>query len=63
MTTFNALRKAGLRAGAMVTIQDVGGLGDLGIHYARPMGFRTFAIGLVRGKISATQEPNVAESS
>src|SRR5882724_6325920 len=44
--TFNALRNAGLRAGALVAIQGVGGLGHLGIQYARRMGFRTVAIGL-----------------
>src|SRR4029077_14800690 len=46
ITTFNALRNAGLRAGALVAIQGVGGLGHLGIQYARRMGFRTIAIGL-----------------
>jgi alcohol dehydrogenase, propanol-preferring len=46
VTTFNALRNAGLRAGALVAIQGVGGLGHLGIQYARRMGFRTVAIGL-----------------
>jgi propanol-preferring alcohol dehydrogenase len=44
VTTFNALRNAGLRAGALVAIQGVGGLGHLGIQYARRMGFRTVAI-------------------
>ena len=45
VTTFNALRNAGLRAGALVAIQGVGGLGHLGIQYARRMGFRTGAVG------------------
>src|SRR5216684_2965945 len=48
VTTYNALRNAGLRAGALVAIQGVGGLGHLGIQYARRMGFRTIAIGLGR---------------
>ena len=48
VTTFNALRNAGLGAGALVAIQGVGGLGHLGIQYARRMGFRTVAIGLGR---------------
>src|ERR1700741_5504833 len=48
VTTFNALRNAGLRAGALVAFQGVGGLGHLGIQYARRMGFRTIAIGLGR---------------
>ena len=46
VTTYNALRNAGLRAGALAAIQGVGGLGHLGIQYARRMGFRTIAIGL-----------------
>jgi D-arabinose 1-dehydrogenase-like Zn-dependent alcohol dehydrogenase len=48
ITVFNALRNAGARAGDLVAIQGIGGLGHLGIQYARQMGFRTFAIG--RGK-------------
>jgi len=48
VTTFNALRNAGLRAGGLVAIQGVGGLGHLGIQYARRMGFRTVALGLGR---------------
>ncbi len=48
ITTFNALRNAGLRAGALVAIQGVGGLGHLGIQFARRMGFKTVALN--RGK-------------
>ena len=48
ITVFNALRHSGARAGDLVAIQGIGGLGHLGIQYARQMGFRTFAIG--RGK-------------
>jgi len=48
ITTFNALRKAGLRAGALVAIQGVGGLGHLGVQFARRMGFKTVALN--RGK-------------
>jgi propanol-preferring alcohol dehydrogenase len=44
ITTFNALRNAG-RAGDTVAIQGIGGLGHLGVQYARKMGFRTIAIG------------------
>src|SRR5438552_2141184 len=44
ITTFNALRNAGLRAGALVAIQGVGGLGHLGIQFARRMGFKTVAL-------------------
>ena len=44
ITTFNALRNAG-RAGDTVAIQGIGGLGHLGVQFARKMGFRTVAIG------------------
>jgi len=45
VTTYNALRNAGLRAGDLVAVQGIGGLGHLGIQFARRMGFRTVAIG------------------
>ena len=48
ITVFNALRNSGARAGELVAVQGLGGLGHLGIQYARQMGFRTVAIG--RGK-------------
>ena len=44
ITTYNALRNAGLRSGDLVAIQGVGGLGHLGIQFARRMGFRTVAL-------------------
>ncbi|MGA8154128.1 MAG: alcohol dehydrogenase [Terriglobales bacterium] len=45
ITVFNSLRNAGARAGDLVAVQGIGGLGHLGIQYARQMGFRTLAIG------------------
>lgn len=45
ITVFNALRHSGARAGDLVAVQGIGGLGHLGIQYARQMGFRTVAIG------------------
>src|SRR5437867_6504082 len=50
ITTYNALRNAGLRGGDLVAVQGVGGLGHLGIQFARHMGFRTVAIGRGREK-------------
>src|ERR1700692_403009 len=50
ITTYNALRNAGLRGGDLVAVQGVGGLGHLGIQFARHMGFRTVAIGRGAGK-------------
>jgi D-arabinose 1-dehydrogenase-like Zn-dependent alcohol dehydrogenase len=45
ITTYNALRNAGLRGGDRVAVQGIGGLGHLGIQFARHMGFHTVAIG------------------
>jgi D-arabinose 1-dehydrogenase-like Zn-dependent alcohol dehydrogenase len=44
ITTFNALRNSGARPGDLVAIQGVGGLGHLGVQYARRMGFHTVAL-------------------
>src|SRR5437762_6062683 len=48
VTVFNALRNSGARAGDLVAVQAIGGLGHLGVQYARQMGFVTVALG--RGK-------------
>ena len=45
VTTYNALRSVGLRGGDLVAVQGIGGLGHLGVQFARKMGFRTVAIG------------------
>ena len=50
ITTYNALRNAGLRGGDLVAVQGIGGLGHLGIQFARHMGFHTVAIGRGRDK-------------
>jgi D-arabinose 1-dehydrogenase-like Zn-dependent alcohol dehydrogenase len=44
VTTFNALRNAGARSGDLVAVQGLGGLGHLGVQYARAMGFEVAAI-------------------
>jgi D-arabinose 1-dehydrogenase-like Zn-dependent alcohol dehydrogenase len=44
VTVFNALRNSGARAGEVVAVEGIGGLGHLGIQYARQMGFKTVAI-------------------
>jgi alcohol dehydrogenase/propanol-preferring alcohol dehydrogenase len=44
VTTFNSLRNAGARPGDLVGIQGLGGLGHLGVQYARHMGFEVVAI-------------------
>src|SRR5712672_758034 len=48
VTVFNALRNSGARAGDVVAVHGIGGLGHLGVQYARQMGFETVAIN--RGK-------------
>jgi D-arabinose 1-dehydrogenase-like Zn-dependent alcohol dehydrogenase len=50
ITTYNALRNAGLRGGDLVAVQGIGGLGHLGIQFSRHMGFHTVAIGRGRDK-------------
>ena len=45
VTTYNALRNAGLRGGDLVAVQGIGGLGHLGVQFARHLGFHTVAIG------------------
>src|SRR5438309_8363460 len=44
VTVFNALRNSGARAGDLVAVDGIGGLGHLGVQYARQMGFETVAI-------------------
>ncbi|MFD0931076.1 alcohol dehydrogenase [Psychroflexus salinarum] len=44
ITVFNALRNSGIRAGDLVAIQGIGGLGHLAIQYAHKMGMKTVAI-------------------
>jgi len=44
ITTFNALRNSSARAGDLVAIQGIGGLGHLGVQFASRMGFHTVAI-------------------
>ncbi len=44
VTTFNALRHSGAKPGNVVGIQGMGGLGHLGIQFARAMGYHTVAI-------------------
>jgi D-arabinose 1-dehydrogenase-like Zn-dependent alcohol dehydrogenase len=44
VTTFNSLRHSAARAGDLVAILGIGGLGHLAVQYAAKMGFRTAAI-------------------
>jgi D-arabinose 1-dehydrogenase-like Zn-dependent alcohol dehydrogenase len=51
ITTFNALRHAGALPSDLVAIQGIGGLGHLGIQFAKKFGYHVAAIG--RGPDSA----------
>src|SRR5215475_9346149 len=44
LTTFNALRNAPAKAGDLVAVLGIGGLGHLAVQYARRMGFEVAAI-------------------
>src|SRR5229473_6680607 len=50
ITTYNALRHSGARAGDLVGILGIGGLGHLGVQFAAKMGFETVAIARGRDK-------------
>jgi D-arabinose 1-dehydrogenase-like Zn-dependent alcohol dehydrogenase len=45
ITTFNALRHSGAMPGDLVAVQGVGGLGHLGIQFAKKSGYRVAAVG------------------
>ncbi len=52
ITTFNALRHSGAMPGDLVAIHGIGGLGHLGIQFARKFGYQVVAVG--RGAENAT---------
>ncbi|MGF6262596.1 alcohol dehydrogenase [Paraburkholderia youngii] len=56
ITTFNAIRNSGARAGDVVAILGIGGLGHLGVQFARKMGFRTVAIARGQDKAPLAQQ-------
>src|SRR5438876_10380435 len=50
VTVYNALRSSGAKSGDVVAVHGIGGLGHLGVQYARRMGFETVAVGRGRDK-------------
>ncbi len=50
VTTFNGLRHTRAKAGDLVAVLGVGGLGHLGVQWSRAMGFETVAIARGAGK-------------
>jgi D-arabinose 1-dehydrogenase-like Zn-dependent alcohol dehydrogenase len=56
ITTYNALRNSGARAGDLVAVLGLGGLGHLAAQYAVRMGFRTAAIARGADKAALARE-------
>ena len=56
LTTFSALRNAPAKAGDLVAVVGIGGLGHLGVQYARRMGFEVAAIGRGADKAELARE-------
>ena len=56
VTTFNGLRQTRAKAGDLVAILGVGGLGHLGVQWARAMGFETVAIARGTGKADEARQ-------
>eukprot|EP01133_Synstelium_polycarpum_P010883 gene10883-12679_t len=44
ITTFNSIRNMNIKAGSIVAVQGVGGLGHLAIQFAKKMGFEVVAV-------------------
>ncbi len=56
VTTFNGLRQTRAKAGDLVAVLGVGGLGHLGVQFARAMGFETVAIARGAAKADDARE-------
>ena len=56
VTTFNGLRQTRAKAGDLVAVLGVGGLGHLGVQFARAMGFETVAIARGTGKAEEAKQ-------
>jgi D-arabinose 1-dehydrogenase-like Zn-dependent alcohol dehydrogenase len=56
VTVYNALRNSGAIPGDVVAVQGIGGLGHLGVQYARRMGFKTVALGRGKDKASLAEK-------
>ncbi|MGW0087204.1 alcohol dehydrogenase [Streptomyces sp. NPDC003393] len=52
LTTFAALQQGHTRAGSLVAVQGIGGLGHLALQYARSLGYRVAAVARGREKES-----------
>jgi len=56
LTTFGALRKCGALGGDVVVVHGLGGLGHLGVQFARKLGYHTVAVSRGRSKEELAKE-------
>ncbi|MBY8882547.1 alcohol dehydrogenase catalytic domain-containing protein [Actinacidiphila acidipaludis] len=56
LTTFIALQRGPARAGSLVAVQGIGGLGHLALQYARSLGHRVAAVARGKDKEGAARE-------
>ncbi|KAH9949108.1 GroES-like protein [Amylocystis lapponica] len=56
VTTFNSLRNMNMNPPELVAVQGIGGLGHLGIQFARAMGYRTVALSTSSAKEKVSRE-------
>jgi D-arabinose 1-dehydrogenase-like Zn-dependent alcohol dehydrogenase len=56
VTTYNSLRHSGAKAGDLVAILGIGGLGHLGVQFAAKAGYRTVAIARGQDKSALAKE-------
>ncbi|VVJ16314.1 Alcohol dehydrogenase (EC [Amycolatopsis camponoti] len=56
LTVYRALLTADARPGALVAVQGIGGLGHLGVQYAKTLGYRVAAIARGAGKAELAAE-------
>ena len=56
ITTFNALRNSPAKAGDLVAVLGLGGLGHLCVQYARHMGFEVAALGLGKESVDLAKK-------
>ncbi|MBY8882809.1 zinc-binding dehydrogenase [Actinacidiphila acidipaludis] len=56
LTVYNALLAAATRPGSLVAVQGIGGLGHLGLQYARALGHHVVAVARGEGKAALARE-------
>ena len=61
VTTYNCLRNTDARAGDVVAVLGLGGLGHLGVQYASRMGFKTVAIARGQDKAALAAQLGAAQ--